>query len=435
MSERNRKKWSHLTWEERRMIQAGLRQHLTFSEMAMQIGCSADTISKEIRKHRYHKSSPSSSVRPNYCKFRDSCRRRDVCHKRKGHKCRIPCRKCTSCNRLCPDFVEYPCQKTLHAPYVCNGCGKSTCQFDKYVYSADHANREYLEELCESRKGIDMTKEELIELDELVSPLIRKGQPLSHILSSHADEISVCERTLYDYISKGYMSIKNIDMRRVVRYRKRRHSTEAKVSPGKKAGHRYPSFLKEMENDPDCRIVEMDTVEGAKGGNVLMTLMWRDINLMLAFLLESKEMKNTAGVMDMLEEKLGIEDFNRLFPLILTDNGSEFADPQLFEYDADGCQRTRLYYCEPRHSEQKGGLEKNHEYIRYVLPKGTSFDELTQEKIQRLMDNINSTARPGLNGQRPIDLAMRYFGKDTVERLGLTAIDSDDVNLTPYLLK
>ena len=70
-----------------------------------------------------------------------------------------------------------------------------------------------------------------------------------------------------------------------------------------------------------------------------------------------------------------------------------------------------------------------------MLPKGTSFDELTQEKIQRLMDNINSTARPGLNGQRPIDLAMRYFGKDTVERLGLTAIDSDDVDLTPYLLK
>jgi IS30 family transposase len=75
-------------------------------------------------------------------------------------------------------------EDTLHAPYVCNGCSKSTCQFDKYVYSADHANREYLEELCEHPgSGIDMTKEELIELDELVSPLIRKGQPIAHILS------------------------------------------------------------------------------------------------------------------------------------------------------------------------------------------------------------------------------------------------------------
>jgi len=435
MSDTKRKKWSHLTWEERRMIQAGLRERLTFSEIAMRIGCSPDTISKEIRKHRYHKYSPPAPSRVNYCKFRDSCRKRDVCSKPKGHKCRIPCRKCISCNRRCPYFVKYPCQKTLHAPYVCNGCSKSTCQFDKYVYSADHANREYLKGLCASRSGIDMTEEELIELDELVSPLVRKGQPIAHILAAHGDEIPVCKRTLYSYISKGYLSIKNIDMRRTVRYRKRRHDDVAKVSSAKKAGHRYPSFLKQMERDPDQRVVEMDTVEGRKGGKVFMTLRWRENSLMLVFLLASKEMKNTSEVIDQLEKKLGTEDFERLFPLILTDNGSEFADPQLFEYSADGSRRTSIYYCAPKHSEQKGGLEKDHEYIRYVLPKGSSFDELTQEQAQLLADNINSTARPGLGGLRPIDLAMRYFGKDTVERLGLTVIDHDDVNLTPSLLK
>jgi len=190
-----------------------------------------------------------------------------------------------------------------------------------------------------------------------------------------------------------------------------------------------------MEMDPDQRVVEMDTVEGRKGGKVFMTLIWRENNLMLIFLLENKEMKSASEVIDKLEKILGTEDFERLFPLILTDNGSEFADPGLFEYNADGSRRTSIYYCEPKHSEQNGGLEKNHEYIRYVLPKGSSFDDLTQEHAQLLADNINSTARPSLAALRPIDLAMRYFGKDTVERLGLTVIDHDDVNLTPSLLK
>ena len=74
--------------------------------------------------------------------------------------------------------------------------------FDKYLYNAECANREYQERLRESRRGIDLTKEELIALDELVSPLIRKGQPVSHIFETHGDEIPCGERTLYNYIDK-----------------------------------------------------------------------------------------------------------------------------------------------------------------------------------------------------------------------------------------
>ena len=120
---------------------------------------------------------------------------------------------------------------------------------------------------------------------------------------------------------------------------------------------------------------------------------------------------------------------------MLTDNGTEFADPDLFEFDKEGNRRMKLYYCDPRHSEQKGEIEKNHEYIRYVLPSGTSFDDLTQEKVDLLMSHINSTARPSLQGKTPIELALQHFGKDTVEKLGLQVIKPDDVCLKPYLLK
>lgn len=431
-----RKKGKHLTLEDRHEIQIGLRHHRTFTEIAQIIGCSPDTVSKEIRKHRYLKPSDTKRFIPNRCKYRNTCRKRNVCNKKGGHKCVIPCRECTSCNKLCRDFVDAPCPVANKAPYVCNACPKSrSCFFDKYLYNADCAHREYLEKLSKAREGIDLTKDELVALDELVSPLIKKGQPIAHILAEHADELPCKERTLYTYLSKGYLTAKSIDMRRSVRYKKRQKKDEVKPSARKKVGHQHKDFLEWLELDPTQRVVEMDTVEGVKGGKVLQTLFWRQEKLMLAYLLDSKEMAGTVGTLDYLEEVLGKELFRLMFPVILTDNGTEFADPDLFEFSQDGTRRTTLFYCDPRRSEQKGGIEKNHEYIRYIIPKGKPFDDLTQEKVTLMMSHINSTARPGLHGMNPMQLALQCFGYEAMDRLGLTLIPSDEVNLTPKLLK
>lgn len=431
-----RKKGKHLTLGDRQEIQIGLRHHRTFTEIAQIIGCSPDTVSKEIRKHRYHKPSDTKRFVPNRCKYRNTCRKRNICSKKGRYKCVIPCRECTACNKLCPDFVDAPCPVATKAPYVCNACTKSkTCFFDKYLYNANYAHREYLETLSKSREGIDLTKDELVALDELVSPLIKKGQPIAHILAEHADELPCKERTLYTYLSKGYLTAKSIDMRRMVRYKKRQRKVEVKTSPRKKVGHRYKDFLEWLETDPTQRVVEMDTVEGVKGGKVLQTLFWRQEKLMLAYLLDSKEMAETVETLDYLEEVLGKELFELMFPVILTDNGTEFTDPDLFEFSQNGTRRTTLFYCDPRRSEQKGGIEKNHEYIRYIIPKGKTFDDLTQEKVTLMMSHINSTARPGLHGMNPMQLALQCFGYEAMERLGLTLIPPDEVNLTPKLLK
>ena len=440
MPDFERKKGTHLTLENRQEIQRGLREHRSFKEIADIIGCSPDTVSKEIRNHRYHKIRENRKgvyLKPNRCKYRETCRRKDVCNKKKGHKCRISCRECLKCNELCPDFVDAPCTIEKKAPYVCNNCPKSQrCLFDKYLYNAEYAHKEYREKLLESRTGIDMTRDELAVLDELVSPLIIKGQPLVHIMQAHRDEIPCSIRTLYNYIDAGYLTARNIDMKRTVRYRKRKHHTQQpKISYKKKEGHHYSDYLKLMEENPKLRVVQMDTVEGEKGGKLLQTFLWPENNLMLAYLIDSKEMKNTVAVIDQLEEMLGVEMFQELFPVILTDNGCEFADPELFETGKDGAKRTSLYYCEARHSEQKGELEKNHEYIRYVLPKKTSFDQLTEEKVLLMINHINNTTRPKLHGLTPMKKALQTFGKNAMERLGLEIILPDDICLKPELLK
>ena len=210
---------------------------------------------------------------------------------------------------------------------------------------------------------------------------------------------------------------------------------QSRVSPVKKKGHQYKEFQEVLQKTPDQRIVEMDTVEGVKGGKLLHTFFWRENKMMLAFLIDSKEMKNTVGVLNRLEEQLGSEMFRELFPVILTDNGCEFADPMLFEIGLDGEKRTSLYYCEPRKSEQKGGLEKNHEYIRYILPKGSSFDELDQEKVLLMINHINNTTRPKLHGSTPMKRALKDFGPNVLDKLGLYVIPPDDIYLKPQLLK
>lgn len=428
------RKWKHLTWAERDRIRAGLKNGLTFEGIAEYLGRDPTTIAKEVRRHRFKREVKRISWE-NDCELRDKCRKRDLCNKPRRHKCIIPCRKCLECSRHCPDYKPGTCRVEKHPPYVCNGCKKqSLCRLDRYYYGPDSAQREYRRLLTESRQGIDMTRDELQALDNLVSPLVRRGQSLSHIYTAHQTEIPVSIRTLYRYIDARYLSVKNLDMRRTVRYRPRRKKS-LPVPSRRKEGHHYEDFLRWMEEHPGARVVEMDTVEGTKGGKYLLTLLDRTTRLMLAYLLPNKEMETVLGVLDSLEEQLGTQGFRTLFPLLLTDNGSEFSDPVRFESGQDGSHRTRIFYCEPRMSNQKGALEKNHEYIRYVLPKGTPFDWLTGEKVLRIVNHVNNTTRPGLGSRTPMSLALQTLDAKALDSLGLCTIPPDEVLLTQDLIR
>ena len=151
-----KKKGQHLTWENRQEIQLGLKNHLSFAAIADVIGCSPDTISKEIRKHRYFKERTKTAGnynRVNDCKYKDTCKKRNLCNKKKGYHCRIQCKKCYKCMTLCDAYKPYVCPIEHKAPYVCNACDKSaTCRYDKYLYNANCAHHEYLETLKSSKK-------------------------------------------------------------------------------------------------------------------------------------------------------------------------------------------------------------------------------------------------------------------------------------------
>lgn len=420
----------HLTLDERNFIEQELVKNTTLRQIAYSLGKDPTTISKEIKKHRIRKEGQAVHVNHNHCAKKYNCHRRNICK----DTCNKECRHCKHCNKVCMDFVDGICLRLKRAPYVCNGCTqKFSCKLTKYYYRALPSFNSYKTILSESRQGINLTELELANLDKIVSPLVKQGQSISHIYKTH--DISCTRATLYNYLSKNCFSVSAIDLPRKVRMKKRRQKkTEIKDTKAR-INRTYEDFQKYVELHPDLPIVEMDTVEGVKGGRVLLTFLFRSSRLMLAFLLYEKTQKEVLRVFNMLEYELGNELFEKTFPIILTDNGTEFGNPLTLEFNPEGIGRTRIFYCNPRASYQKGALEKNHEFIRYVLPKGSSFDKLFQTDINLMINHINSLGRESLNWFAPIDVVKFTIDKEVLKKLNLKKISPDQIQLNQKLLK
>lgn len=420
----------HLTLEERNFIEQELARNTSFKKIAEYLSKDPTTISKEIRKHRIKKEGLSVHVNNNHCAKRFNCHRKNLC----SDKCTKECRHCNKCNKACPDFIDGTCLRLTHAPYVCNGCTqKYSCKLTKYYYRALPSFNAYKTVLSESRQGINLTELELNSLDRIVSPLVQKGQSISHIHKTH--DLPCSRATLYNYVSKNCFSISPIDLPRKVRMKKRKQKRTEPKGTTARQGRTYEDFQKYLELHPDTQVVEMDTVEGIKGGRVLLTFLFRTSRLMLAFLLYEKTQKEVERVFNMLEYDLGNELFEKTFPVILTDNGTEFGNPMSLEFNPEGIGRTRIFYCNPRASYQKGMLEKNHEFIRYVLPKGTSFDKLIQTDINLMINHINSLSRASLNWNAPIDIAKVTLDKEVIKKLNLKKVPANEIQLNKKLLK
>ena len=192
-----------------------------------------------------------------------------------------------------------------------------------------------------------------------------------------------------------------------------------------------------MEQNPKLQIVEMDTVIGARGsGNVLLTMLFRRTNFMLVFLLPDKTFASVNAVFDKLTLLLGLDLFRKLFPVILTDNGTEFKGAHSLEFTENGARRTRIFYCDPQASWQKGRIEKNHVLVRQILPKGTKFSILKEEDVHLITEHINSVTRELFENQTPFDLMQKNEEyKKLLDTLGLQPIPLDEVCLKPALLK
>lgn len=334
------------------------------------------------------------------------------------------------CNRFCPEFEMEICKKLLRPPYVCNGCGnRMSCSLEKRFYDPLQAQEEYSKVLSETRSGIALSEEEIRYLDEIVSPLIQKRQSPHHICVHNKDSLMVSERTIYRLIDARLISAMNIDLPRKVRFSARKKAAVLKIDRKCRIGRDHNAFKLFMDENPDLPVVQLDSVEGIRGGKVLLTIHFVKTEMMLAFLREHNDSRSVIDIFDFLYEVLGTDLFQKLFPVCLTDNGSEFSNPSAIEKDSNGNLRTRIFYCNPSAPYQKGSAERNHEFIRYFIPKGTDLALYTQDDICLMMDHINSYGRKSLGDKSPYEMFSFLYGKEALELLNCHIIQYNDVTL------
>jgi IS30 family transposase len=426
----------HLSLQDRFKIEQALKDGKSFKEIGLMLDKDCTTISKEVRKYLRFIETGGWGRQFNPCSNIANCNKVALCP---SSSCRTQlCRGCHQhkCYEICPDFEELICSHIGKPPYVCNDCEKRyRCRLRKAVYEAAYADHAYRAELSQTRTGIYTDAAELARIDEIVSPLIKQGQSIHHICANHAAEIMIDEKTLYNYINDGLLSVGNLDLPRKVRFRQRKKKKTVKVDKACRKGRTYADYLEFLKEHPDTSAVQIDSVEGTKGGKILLTIQFCQSQLMLAFLRDSNTAASVTEVFEHLYNTLGASVFQALFPVILTDNGSEFSNPGSIEFDSNGNRRTWLFYCDPSSPYQKGAIENNHELIRRIIPKGISFNDLNQDDVELMMNHINSYGRGKLGYRSPCQLFEFFFGKDTLIQLGIQPIDADQVILKPKLLK
>ena len=383
-------KHKHLTLSDRNDIQLGLERGETFKAIGQLILKDPTTVSKEVKRNR---------------QVRES-----TCH-------------------------NLPCPLLDKAPFVCNGCPKrrQNCGFKKIFYLAKQAQKQYEQTLVEAREGTPLNSKTFWDMDKVISDGVKKGQHIYHILKTH--NLDVSSSTVYRHIRKGYLSIAPIDLARAVKFKERRKSKLPSIPKEAKKGRSYEDFQNYLSLNQLDSWLEMDTVMGRMGGKVLLTFNLSFCNFIFARLLGNKtalevtkhlyDIKNTLHEAD--------KDFFQLFPVILTDNGGEFARVDDIEMDVRG--ESKLFFCDPNRSDQKGRIEKNHTLIRDILPKGTSFDNLTQEDINLVCSHVNSVKRAALNGKSAYELFAFTYGEEIPKLLGISKIPAEDVCQSSKLLQ
>jgi len=408
---------THLTLEERQIIQTGIENNCNKVDIARTLAKDPSTIAKEIQKHR--------QLKPrNVFNHPVVCTHIKECHK--------------GCTRPCERHEEPKCSRRDRSPGACNNCPRLRyCQWDKYLYYANIAEKEYRHTLLDSREGINLTEEERKEIANIIAPLLKQGQSIYQILSIHT-EVKQSLQTIYNYIEMGVFKdfgIDNFSLKEQVNRKQFKDKYKRRKEPINYTNRKYEDYLKFVTENPNVPTVEMDTVMNSLSGPYIQTFIFENTGFMIGFLHAEKTSASMGKTLDNLQEILGDENYKKLFSLILTDRGVEFEKHELFEINmVTGEIRSNIFYCDPMQSSQKPHVEGNHNYIRDIIPNGVSMDKLTQQGLELMFSHINSTPRKSLNDKTPYEVFEFMYGDEMINLFNIQKIKRDEVILKPYLL-
>ena len=266
-----------------------------------------------------------------------------------------------------------------------------------WVYSADVAQQRY--EYYLKAKGPKLKIDNDYELKKYVEKSIKKDKKSPEVIAEEIKEMNLktkmSARTIRNNIASGEIyDIKPKDMiyNKVHKERNKDKKIYEKVPPEKSINYR-PERANTREEYGHW---EGDLVIGKrKKGAVLFTLTERKTMEEIIMKLPSKEAKEVAKALDVLE-KIYKKEFSKKFKTITFDNGAEFRNWKILEKSYDKRKtkaRTQVYYAHPYCSGERGSNENGNRLIRRFIPKGTDITLISEEFIKQIENWINNYPR------------------------------------------
>ena len=372
--------------EDRIIIQACLHNKNNITEIAKRINVNKSTISREIKK---------------------------FCYKTQGTK--------------------YPCSKPC---FICNACiQKGFCNKSKTYYNYKLADQKSSNLRSKSRSTPKISIEKIKFVDELVSAGVKNGQSLHHIFVSSPELAKICtERTIRRLCYRGNLSVKPHELKRYVVYKHDYKNDKDKINLKDirvLIGRSYKDYIFKISRNKSMNVVQYDSVIGkTKDKKAILTIAFPKYNFQFGILIQKDSPYCVISSIKKMFKLVGIEVVKKIFPINLADNGVEFSFFSQIEFTDDGEKICSTYFTNPYRATDKASCERNHELIRYFLPKGESLDFLTQEKVDEMFSNINSYVRKSKNDSTPYDLIKRKFGIDFLNSISIKRIPNKKVKLT-----
>lgn len=424
--------YKHLSYRQRGIIENCLNQGYKLVDIANTLGRDPRGIKQEIFNKRQIS---TKKGKENVCGKINECKKIRLCDDCTSGLCKY-C-KHHNCNLVCKEFIELPkCKHIDRYPYVCNGCDNlKTCKNVKVFYKACIAQEIYEDNVSSFKKGIKKTNKEIKDLDYYLSQGIKNGQSISVIIAKNS--LNIAPSTAYRYINDKVLTIRNIDLKRKVRYKikstsnnKRKHKLYNHTK-----GRTLNDYMIYLSDHPNCNIWQMDTIVGKQSeSECVLSLLYTRSNLQLFFKLNSKSIDEVNRIFDSIKSHLGDELFKETFEVIVTDNGSEFLDPVSIETSINTGERlVNVFYCEPNRSDQKGKCEKNHEHFRELLPKGESMTPYTDKDMDYISCMVNNYSRALYKFKSPLEVSKIFLNEKVFELNNLKEIPISKVILKPLI--
>ena len=420
--------------EKRAMLSRMVAKGGTAKEIGEALGMDPTSVSRELKRNRTKvKEAEADGTLCKGCLHKKGCTIKKVCGS-------LTCgQRCNGCKAIvkCRKYEGFSCGRSSRFPFVCNGCPKEGyCPLEHHMYAPDSAEEMARDRLVSTREGANLTYEEYEVQDAILKDrVIDKGQSIHHVLATNRKELNCSEKTLYRRIEKGVYTVKVHHLPRQVSLKKRKFKKKYEYVHDPKVdrtGHLYSDWLIYRYRNGITYYFQMDFLGAPhKSDKEILVLTMRGVSFSLLYIIEGATQEKVISLFDAIEGEIGIDNFRRLFPAIVTDRDTLFDDFNALEFDKSGEARTKIFFCNPGESNQKPNVENYNAQLRPIFPKHAILNEYTQDELYSAASNLNSRCLSSIDDRTPIDLFAEIFGKELLDLLHLKKIPAQEVRLKP----